>query len=286
MVLARTVSHGLLETGPGQSPRVVGKISRQQFHLLFPKAIAAHANELFIVDSGHGTILRFDQMRNVFNAFAPMPSSTAEVDLFVDKDLSLYVVDARSGEVRQYNWHGDLVQHYRDDQNMRQPVAVVVAPGGADILVADGLRAIVLGFNRLGGVSGSLGARLTGGPLFQDIVAMARGPDTTFISDKLARLIYVFGPNQRLQTVFGEDSLEQPQAIAVDDYQRAFVVDRFDSTIKVYHRTALQAVVDGDDIAGLSFQQILDLWYSDQFLYVADGANARVSILSILPPCE
>ncbi len=286
LVLWRHVSHGLLQTNLDSSPRMNGQSVPRHVYFLYPKAIAAHANELFIFDSGHGMIFRFDQTRNVLHGFARLPASNAEVDLYVDTDLSVYVADSHNREVRQYDWQGALVQRYQNKQNLPQPVAVVAAPRDANILVADGLRAIVLVFNRLGSVTGSLGARVMQPVPFRDIVAMARGQGQTFIVDQLGQLVYAFGPDQRFHAVFGEDNLEQPEAIAVDDYRRVFVVDRFDNTIKVFRDTELQAVIAGNSDAGSGFQNVLDLWYSDGFLYVADSANARVSIFNVLPPCE
>jgi DNA-binding beta-propeller fold protein YncE len=263
-----------------------GQNARQHLYFLYPQAIAAHANELFIFDSGHGMIFRFDQTRNVLDVFAHLLVSNAEVDLYVDADLSVYVADSHNREVRQYDWQGSLVQRYRNKQNLPQPVAVIVAPGDANILVADGLRAIVLAFNRLGSVTWSLGARVMQPVPFRDIVAMARDQEQTFIVDQLGQLVHAFGPGQRLHAVFGEDNLEQPESIAVDDYRRVFVVDRFDNTIKVFRDAELQAVIGGNGDVESWFQNVLDLWYSDGFIYVADGANARVSIFHVLPPCE
>ncbi len=286
LALWRHVSHGLVQTNLGSGSRMNGQSMPRHVYFLYPKAIAAHANELFIFDAGHGTIFRFDQTRNVLHSFARLPASNAEVDLYVDTDLSVYVADSHGREVRQYDRQGNLMQRYRNTQNLPQPVAVVVGPDDASILVADGLRAIVLAFNRLGSVTGSLGARVMQPIPFRDIVAMARGRGQTFIVDQLGQLVYAFGPDQRFHAVFGEDNLEQPEAIAVDDYRRVFVVDRFDNTIKVFRDTELDTVIAGDGDARSWFQNVLDLWYSDGFLYVADGANARVSIFNVLPPCE
>ncbi len=285
LALQQIVARGRLEYTGDRNGRPRGARRLEYLSLLFPKAVAARANDVFIYDAGHRTIFKFDRALRTLTEFTRTSAGQPDVDLYVDDDRSVFVVDSDKGDVRQYGPHGELLQQYSDAENLRRPIAVVVGPNPTEILVADGFKAIVLAFNRLGAVSGSFGTRIGRGILFEEISALARSDEETFIVDKLAPTVYVFGRGGVLHHAFGEYVLEQPGAVAVGDYQRVFVADLVDNTIQVFRGPEHETAIQGDDFPEFSFQHVFDLWYSDGFLYVADGLNGRVGVLRVLPPC-
>ena len=249
-----------------------------RINLRVPVAVAASPGTIYIADAGHKAVFRYERASNSISLFTTLPGADFSTRLFLDEDLSLYVLDQFNAEILQFDPSGRLVQRFANSAELPQPVAVTVSRGRREILVADGLRGHVLAFDQLGGIASVFGSRADDALRFDQIIAMARGGEGIYIVDKLQHRVHHLRAGR--QQSFGGDELISPGQIAVDDYNRVFVADKAGTTIKVF-----QAGKRINAPAGPGFQQITGLWADSGFLYVADVQRASIDIFQIVPPC-
>ena len=254
--------------------------------LVSPVSVAARANYVFIADAGQQAIFRYDRGTQTIREFARVPGMNSRASIHVDRALAVYLADPDAGSVLQFDIDGRVVQTFTNATELPQPVTVTVDDGRAEVLAGDGLTARILVFNRAGGITRAIGAQTTGGVRFGSIAAMTLEADQLYVVDRLDRKVYSLSSTGTYRYDFGAEELTQPGAIAADAYNRVYVADNGDNTIKVYRGGRFEAVVGASgDRAGLGFRQIAGLWAGDGHLYVADSAGASVEILRVVPPC-
>ena len=269
-----------LSNGPSgvfQQPRTT-VTGHQPF--ISPVAVAARNNIMYIVDSGHRQVFRYDPTTLSMLRFADTASGTASA-LTVGPDLSLYVAEVGTGQVMHYSWDGRQLPAFRHDTAMRQPVGVVVDEAGGHVFIADSLYNHVVVFNGLGRALDVLRPDEA-----QSIESMARGPDGLYLVDRLGRQVVVMAFDGTDLYTFGNDVLNMPHAIAVDRFNRVFVSDDFDNTIKVFQDRELIATIGGSGASPASFSRIAFLSLDRNTLYVADSLNGRIQsfLLSTVAP--
>ena len=259
----------------------------RRFRLISPVSVAAEGNDIYIADGAQKTILKYDRATQTIRKFITSPTIDMTSQIYLDRALSVYLTDTRNAQVQQYDLDGRLVQTYQNASELPQPGSVAVDDSRGEIFIADRLTARILVFNRGGTIIRAIGADVKENALrFQNIVALAMATNQLYVSDQLEKSVYALAPSGKLRYKFGSDSLTKPGPVATDEFNRVYVADLADNTIKVYRGGELQTTVgEPRDPARLDFQLISDLWINDGFLYVADAASASVEILRVLPPC-
>lgn len=255
--------------------------------LVTPAAVAVIADTVYIADTGQRAIISFDRGTRTAAVVTSVPDMTVRAGLFVDRAYTLYLAEPASATVAVFDIDGNPYQTLRNDTELPQPVAVVTNASGDEIFVGDELAAHILVFNRAGTLTRSIGTGTGVDARFQSVVALASGPDQLYVSDRLGHQVHALAPDGSYRYAFGREDLDVPGALAIDDYNRVYVADNGDSTIKVFRGGLLEAVVGApNDPVGLGFQVISSLWVSDGLLYIADAARASVDILKVVPPCQ
>ena len=94
----------------------------------------------------------------------------------------------------------------------------------------------------------------------------------------------VIGQDGADRYTLGKGTLKNTDVIAVDRYNRMFVSDSFDNTIKVYEHGQLVANVGGSGAIPASFNRITSLWMDQNLLYVVDSLNARIQTFHVASP--
>ncbi|OWW21287.1 hypothetical protein [Noviherbaspirillum denitrificans] len=240
-----------------------------------PVAVAARNNILYFVDSGHRQVFRYDPARLSMVRFADAVTGTASA-IAVGPDLSLYVAEPGTGQVLHYSWDGRPLPSFRHEPALRQPVGIVVDESSGQVFVADSLYNHVVVFNGLGRALELLRPEEA-----KSIESMARGPDGLYVADRLGRQVVVMALDGRDLYSFGNEDLKMPHAITVDRFNRVFVSDDFDNTIKVFQDRELIATIGGSGASPANFNRIAFLSLDRNTLYVADSLNGRIQSLQL-----
>ena len=244
----------------------------------WPTAVAARGNYVYVVDGGRRQIFRYDLALQTMTPFSDYEASSVS-GIAVARDLSLYVADANARQVLHFAFDGRLLQKFSNDMELTRPVAVLPDERSANVLVADNLRSQIVVFNSLGRVLSALRPMTA-----RSIEAMAQGPDGLYLVDRVNRQIVVVGHDGADRYILGNGTLKMPGAIAVDQFNRVFVSDIFDNTIKVYERQQLLATIGGNSSNRASFNRITGLSIDQNVLYVIDGMNARIQTFHVALP--
>jgi DNA-binding beta-propeller fold protein YncE len=263
-----------LEVVPARpyAPKQTGFTSLQ-----LPLVVAARGNFLYMVDGGHRQIFRFDQTQQSLASVGDCVACAA-TSIAVASDLSLYVADSGARHVVRLAPDGRLLQRFSNDYELTSPVAIVLDESSGKLLVADGIYNHVVVFNSLGRVLQVL--KPSQG---NSIVAMARGPDGLYLVDRLSRQIVVVGLDGSDRYTLGQGTLKMPNAIAVDRFNRVFVSDIFDNSIKVFESGRLVENVSASRVAPASFNRITGLYLEQNTLFVVDSLNRRILSFHVSP---
>lgn len=283
------LSHWMTLSGARMSPRtmpqpMLGALRKPDpigyVAWLAPAAVAARGNFIFVADAARRQIFRYDLGQQTMTVLADYPSGNI-TGIDVASDLSLYVADSGVRQIMHFSWDGRVLPPIGQGADIEQAVAVVVDDIKGRVLVADAMGNRVLNFNRLGYLQSAFE------PLqARSIAAMAQGPDGVYLVDRLSRQVVVTGLDGSDRYTFGEGRLRDPAAIAVDRFNRVFVSDSFDNTIKVFQHGDQIGSFGGTGPAQAQFNRITSLWLEQNMLYVSDSVNARIQIFRIEPPAE
>lgn len=245
-----------------------------------PVSVAGHGPDTYIADVGLGAVYRFDSR---FDTMAAVPGVRARIDtkLQVGGDATLYVVDPASRQVLHFARNGQPLGAFRDDANLARPVDVAEDPARARVLVADGMFGHLVAFHPVGRASYVVSLRGNESKGVFGIAAIAVGAEGIYVADPICRCIARTSSDGTVLETFGHQELSQPGPIAVDGFERVFVVDRFDGSLKIFARGRLFTRVRPEE---LRLQAITDVWIHDVWLALADGRGAHVEVLQLSPP--
>jgi DNA-binding beta-propeller fold protein YncE len=274
-----TISGARVTSQPNPAPLATRRDNLPAYlHWLSPVAVAARNTFLYVADAGRRHIFRYDSLRQTISPFADYPGGAAAA-IAVAPDLSLYVADTNGRQIMHFSQDGRLLRSFSNAVDLGRPVAVVLNTASNELLVGDSLYNHVLVFNSLGQTVAAYKSEETRG-----IDAMARGPDGIYLVDRQGRQVAVLAPDGRDIYTVGAGTLVDPNAIAVDSYNRIFVSDVFDNTIKVYERGQMIEKIGGAGAPIAFFNRVTGLSLDHDMLYVADSMNNRVQVFRLTPP--
>ena len=276
---------GVLKGRPKRTPSQPNP-PLERVRLIAPAAVAAQSVDIFIADTAQKKIFKYDRATQVISTYADVPQMGSQVQLYVDRGLSVYLVDQFSATTTQFDIDGRVMQVFENTSELPQPVAVVVDDLHAEVFVADQLRAHVLVFNRAGGVNRVINAPKSGKTQIQTIAAMAFANNQLYIVDNVNHEVHAMSPTGSYRFSFGAEQLVAPGAVAIDSSDRVFVADTISNSIKVYKGGLFETEIGGQgNEFATEFQLLSGLWADNDLLYVADAASASIKIFRILPPC-
>lgn len=259
----------------------------ERIKLVSPAAVVAQATDVFIADTALKRIFKYDRATQTIETFAQVPDMGGKVSLYIDRGLSVYMVNQAAAKTVQFDIDGRVLKVFENMAELPQPVAVSVDDKQAEIFITDQLRSHVLVFNRSGAVNRVINAPAGGAGKIQSISAMTFSKNQLYLVDRVAHQVYAMAPTGALRYAFGGDELVSPDAITVDSENRVFVADTSNNSIKVYRGGLFETEISGVENDNISkFQLISGLWADNDLLYVADAASASVRIFRILPSCQ
>ena len=271
-----------------KSSRKDGRISiDERVKLVSPAAVVAQSIDVFIADTAQKKIFKYNRATQTIATFADVPDMGGKVSLYLDRGLSVYLVNQATSKTVQFDIDGKVLNVFENAAELPQPVAVAVDDMQAEIYITDQLLAHVLVFNRGGSVNRVVNAPKGGDNKIQSISAMTFAKNQLYLVDRAAHQVHALSPTGNLRYTFGTDELVAPDAITVDSQNRVFVADTSNNTIKVYKGGLFEAELNGDEGGNVSnFQLISGLWADNDLLYVADAGTGSVKIFRILPSCQ
>ncbi len=255
-----------------------------QVNFLQPVAVAARGHLVYILDVGHHQMFRYDARLDRLERAMDLDGvvSGNDADLYLARDLSVFIADTDGARVLHYDLNGRLVKVIADKFNITRPVSVRVNDTTGYIFIADGNNDGVLVYNPAGLLTGAFGGRGRGEGKFTSITALAQGPKGYYIGARLGEhRVQVMDFDGSYLESLQRDTVTFPTAIAVAANGLAFVADYMADDIKVFDGDALVDVIGGHGKAPGRFSRITSLWIDEGFLYVADSLNRRIQVLSL-----
>lgn len=251
---------------------------------LQPVAVAARGHLVYILDVGHRQLFlydaRLDRLERAMDLDGIVSGNNA--DLYLARDLTLFIADTDGARVLHYDRNGRLIKAITDVRNITRPVSVRVNDTTGYIFIADGNNDGVLVYNPEGLLVGAFGGRGRGPGKFTSITALAQGPKGYYIGTRLGEYrVQVMDFDGSYLESLQRDTVTFPTAIAVSANGLVFVADYMADNIKVYAGDSLVDVIGGHGKALGRFSRITSLWIDEGFLYVADSLNRRIQVLSL-----
>jgi hypothetical protein len=242
-----------------------------------PMAAVARNHVIYVADGRLRQIFRYDPAQLAMARFTDY-NAAGLAGMVMAPDMSLYVADTATHKVLHFSWDGRLLRSFGSDNALVRPAGVVVDDATRQLYVADSLYNHVVVFNSLGRTLATLKSMEA-----HSIESMARGPDGLYLVDRVGRQVVVMGLDGRDRYAIGNEVLRDPRAITVDRFNRVFVSDDFDNTIKVFEQGELAASFSG---GGAPFNRITHLSLDQNILYVADSLNGRIQVFHVALPRE
>lgn len=269
----RSVGGGFLAPatpGVGLPARPSGLFAK----LASPGALALRDAELLVADVVTGRLWRVDLGAGTFTAVADAPVG-AQTALALGADGSAWVLDPGARRVLRFARDGRLLQTWRAERELANPVALALADGGATLLLADGAGAAWSEQRGPGGIVQMVrpvrdGTRVSG------VDALAPAPGGLFVLDRLAGAVHLVGRDGAVQATLGRGVLKQPQALAADRSGRAFVLDGADLVVLQRDRPPRALA-----LAGLGVQRAGGLAGDGAQLAIADALTGQVLLFRV-----
>jgi len=284
----RSIYGGITQFGLGNIDRLVGA---QEFALQAPTALSARGNELFIFDNVSRILYKYDLLQEAISEFFSDAAlfnynltTSRMTSIHVANDLSLFVADPNNARVLRFNNLGQLITTYSDPLNLSRPNTVILNERNGWVYVADSVYGHIVVFGNTGMPILAINSGAAGTGSFKMVKDMAFGPDGLYVLDLLSKEVFVMSEDGAPRYAFEAEGLVNPSAIAVDNFNRVFISDLQDNTIKVFENGMLSMVYGGPGSGAGQFYDITDLALDGNLLYVADSLNGRVQVYTVEPP--
>lgn len=266
----RTLQGGFIAPSLPPAAPAAGARTGMFVRWLAPGAIALAGQELLVADSGSGRLWRAEAGGGYLTGVAGVVAG-AQTQLALGPDLSAWVLDPAARQVLRLARDGRLLQTLALPPAMLAPVAMLLADGGATLLLADGMGAQWLEL-RPGGIGRTVVPEGMGG-----VDGLAAAPGGLFVLDRLAGAVHQVARGGRRLATLGRGELLQPVAIAADRLGRVYVHDAQDKSLK---RLQPGAPVQRWTAAALGLQRIGGLAVDGLLLAVSDPPAGQVQLLS------
>lgn len=249
-------------------------------NFIFPAAVAARGQDIYVADSGARRVYRYDLALQVLQV-VPGVEALPGTRLQAASDQSLLVLDPARSRILRIGRGGRPLQALSDSIATARWGEFAADESGARLVATDRLNQRLVNLQPLGGmVHPAITAGESGGAL-QSPGPVAFVGRTTHIADAVCHCIVELDENGGVRQQYGGEVLKQPRALAADRHGRLFVLDGFDRALHIFFRGRL---VDSFDAIRMRMVEPVALAIDGAWLYVADGAGARVGVFRLAPP--
>ena len=252
----------LLQAG-GAAPGAIGA----HVPLIFPVAVAASFNDIYIADAGAGRLYRYDR---ALDAMAVMPEARIGhgTRLQAGPDGSIYVLDSFAGEIRRYTRAGRQLPALHPHLATSRYSDFAVDPLTAMVYAVDSAHLAIDQIQPLGQLALAFQPIDEAGPIASDgrslfVASASCGCIVEWLQGRMGRR-------------FGAGKLRLPLSIAVSG-ANLFALDGYDRSIALVHEEGIETVAPA--ALGLTMPQSLAA--AAGMILVADGAGRRVTALRL-----
>lgn len=245
---------------------------------IFPSALAAKAQDLYIADAGARKIYRFNtNMQSL--SIVPDIEATNLTRLQVAPDYSLLVLDPARSVISSFGRGGQKLQTLSSPVASAHLTEFMVDESYGRIYAVDQLNQQLIPLHPLG--SAEMPLITAGAGEIKSLGALTGVGRILYMVDAGCACIVAIDEAGQVLERIGQGELIQPKALVADRSGHLFVADGFDRTLKVFLRGTLvasytQSKLHVIDITALAVDQ--------SSLYVADGPGAQVVVFRIRLP--
>jgi sugar lactone lactonase YvrE len=247
--------------------------------LFTPTALALRGQVLLVADPGAGRLWRMDLGFNMLAGIAgapagPLPGAGPGLGLALGQDESAWVLEPGSARVLRFARDGRLLQTFR---MAAQASHFALADSGATLLAAES------------GPAQWTEQRLVGGPAVTvrlqadeprvgtaDGIAVS-GSDVLLL-DRAQGVVHRVRRDGRLVRSLGRGLFRQPQALAVDAFDRIWVTDAFGPQLHVLWPDGRTRTLEA---AALRLQQLGGLALDERSLALSDRLSGQVLMFAL-----
>lgn len=234
----------------------------QYVPLIFPVAVAASFNDIYIADAGAGRLYRYDR---ALDAMAALPEArvTPSTRLHAGADGSVYVLDTFSSEIRRYSRGGQALPTLRPRLATSRYSGFTLDPISGKAYVLDSAHLVIDEIQPLGQFSVDIQRLDEAGPI-------ATNGRALFVANSRCGCI-VEWLQGRPGRIFGAGQLRQPLSIAIDGLQ-LYAIDGADRSIALVHEEGVEHL----PAASLGLLAPESLSAGNGMIWIADGAGHRI----------
>jgi hypothetical protein len=252
------------------------------FQVGYAAAVAAASGQIYVIDASVQGLVRIDDSRGDARLVYELEDATTS-GIYVTTDLIVYVVDRQNRSVIELDESGWERRRYYDPRLIPAPVDVAETAFGGTVLIADELSQRLAMFDSMANPTGMLASMLSPVATAASIAAIASTDRYVFVLDSDSREVTQLDLMGRIVATYGEEELQLPVALAVDECERVFVADGHPDGLFVSARSEFGASSRAA-LPGQIAPTVTDLWIDGNELFVAAGAFG-VQTLIIDPPC-
>lgn len=280
LLMARGVIPGGFSAPADLSP---GRVGGGKFvKLQFPSALALSGSDLFVADSGLGALVRIDTMTQAVATLATLPRRPG-VHLAAGLDGSVYVARPDRNRVDRLSREGRALAQFVAPREILKPGGLVVEPMMNRLWISDAAGG-VFAFHPSGRMGEPIAGRGDGFASAESGATLLAAANRRVVGiDPGCRCVIEFERDGVAIGRFGAGQLINPSVLALDDFGRAWVMDRGDGRLKVF---------DGDWLAftltpgQLGMSDISAIAIDAQRVYIADGPGGKIGAFALLPPAR
>lgn len=247
--------------------------------LQMPTALALRGFDLLVADLAAGRLWRADLALQSMTGLAGAPVGPGTL-LALGPDRSAWVLDPPSRQVLRFAVDGRLLQTWRSRAPVRAGLAVL--DGGATVAVPDGSASQWLELRSGGALALPVQPQRPDGARVQGVDALAAGREHLFVLDQAAGVVHRVQRDGQVLDTLGQGALMQPAALAVDRFDRAWVLDASGRQLVMLAAGRPPVVRQATDLGA---QLIGGAALDDRSLAVSDRVAGQV-LIHPLPPME
>lgn len=196
--------------------------------LQMPTALALRGFDLLVADLAAGRLWRSDLSFQSLTPVAGAPVGPATV-LALGADRSAWVLDPPSRQVLRFAADGRLLQTWRSHAPVSAGLAVL--DGGMTLVIPEAGFGQWLELRSGGAVAQPVQPLRDDGQRAMGVDALAAGRSHLFVLDRGAGVVHRVQRDGRVLETLGAGALAQPAALAVDRFDRAWVLDASGRTV-------------------------------------------------------